>query len=151
MATILDGVWIDNWIYWITNQLRTIYSVYTLQLSTTESLLFLWRLRLQLCNHRCNQLLWHPLPSLTHPQAKSKSHYDRRPVSQCILVSSPKSKSHYDRRPVGQCILVSSPIWGSWPDINYCLTVTVLSISGAPSGERSGLSFVLVTWTASVQ
>jgi hypothetical protein len=68
-----------------------------------------------------------------------------------ITVWQSKSKSHYDRRPVGQCILVSSPIWGSWPDINYCLTVTVLSISSAPSDERSGLSFVLVTWTASVQ
>jgi hypothetical protein len=34
------------------------------------------------------------------------------------------------------------PIWGSWPDINYCLTVTVLSTSGAPSDERSDLSFV---------
>jgi hypothetical protein len=53
------------------------------------------------------------------------------------------SKSHYDRRPVGQCVLVSSPIWGSWPDIYYCVTVTVffLSISGAPSDERSDLSF----------
>jgi hypothetical protein len=43
------------------------------------------------------------------------------------------------------------PVWGSWPNVNYCLTVTVLSISGAPSDERSGLPFVLVTWTASVQ
>jgi hypothetical protein len=57
--------WIDNWIYWIITQLHTIYSAYTLQLTTTESLLFLWRLLLQLCNHRYNQLLWHPLPSLT--------------------------------------------------------------------------------------
>jgi hypothetical protein len=30
-------------------------------------------------------------------------------------------------------------------------TSIVLSITGAPSDERSGLSFVLVTWTASVQ
>jgi hypothetical protein len=65
--------------------------------------------------------------------------------------SKSKSKSHYDRRPVGQCVLVSSPVWGSWPDVNYCLTVTVLSLSGSPSDERSGLSFVLVTWIASVQ
>jgi hypothetical protein len=53
-----------------------------------------------------------------------------------------KSRSHYDRRPVGHWVLVSSPVWGSWPDVNYCLTVTVLSISGAPSDERLGLSFV---------
>jgi hypothetical protein len=61
-----------------------------------------------------------------------------------------ESESRYDRRSVGQSVLVSSPIWGSWPDINYCLTVTVVSISGAPSDDRQGLSSVLVTWTASV-
>jgi hypothetical protein len=68
-----------------------------------------------------------------------------------VVAQLVKSKSHYDRRPVGQCALVSSPVWGSWSDVNYCLTVTLLSISGAPSDERWGLSFVLVTWTASVQ
>jgi hypothetical protein len=66
-------------------------------------------------------------------------------------VSNSNSKSHYDRRPVGQCVLVSISVWGSWSDVNYSLTVTVSSISGAPSDERTGLSFVLVTWTASVQ
>jgi hypothetical protein len=70
---------------------------------------------------------------------------------QCYYIRSPKSKSRYDGRSVGWSVLVSSPIWGSWPDVNYCLTVTILSISGAPSDDRSGLSFVLVTWTASVQ
>jgi hypothetical protein len=25
-----------------------------------------------------------------------------------------------------------APIWGSWPDINYCFTVTVLSLGGSP-------------------
>jgi hypothetical protein len=38
-----------------------------------------------------------------------------------------QTSSHYDRRPIGQWVLVSSPVWGSWPDVNYCLTVTVLS------------------------
>jgi hypothetical protein len=37
---------------------------------------------------------------------------------------------------------VSSPIWGSWPDIYYCLTVTVFFLSGALSDERTGLSFI---------
>jgi hypothetical protein len=47
------------------NQLHNSVRVYyTLQLTTTESLLFLWRPRLQLCSHRCNQLLRRPLPSL---------------------------------------------------------------------------------------
>jgi hypothetical protein len=37
---------------------------------------------------------------------------------------------------------MSSPVWGSWPDIYYCLTVIVLFLWGALSGERTGLSFV---------
>jgi hypothetical protein len=59
------GYWIDNWIYWIA-QLHNSFTVYyTLQLTTTESLLLLWRPRLQLCNHRRNQLLWRPF-AITH-------------------------------------------------------------------------------------
>jgi hypothetical protein len=34
--------------------------------------------------------------------------------------------------------------WGLWPDIGYSLTVTVLSLWGALSDERMGLSFVRV-------
>jgi hypothetical protein len=45
---------------------------------------------------------------------------------------------------VGQSVFVSSPIWGSWPDINYYLKVTDLSMSGAPSDEGSGLSFLVL-------
>jgi hypothetical protein len=62
---------------------------------------------------------------------------------QCGFVRSKTtypSKSHYDRRPVGQSILVSRPVWVPWPDINFCLTFTVLSMSGAPSDERLVLS-----------
>jgi hypothetical protein len=61
------------------------------------------------------------------------------------------SKSLYDRRSVDQSVLISSPIWGSWPDINFCLTFTVLSMSPPPPDGRSGRSSVLVTWTVSVQ
>jgi hypothetical protein len=41
-------------------------------------------------------------------------------------------------------ILVSSPVWGSWPDISYSLTATVLSLWGAPSDKGTGMSFVRV-------
>jgi hypothetical protein len=67
--------------------------------------------------------------------------------AQLFLVSSPKVKVTL-RPTISPGI---EPHLGSWPDINYCLTFTVLSMSGAPSDERSGLPFVLVTWTASVQ
>jgi hypothetical protein len=53
-----------------------------------------------------------------------------------------KSKSHWDWRSVNKQVLVSSPIWGSWLDIYYCLTITVLFLWGALSDERTGLSFI---------
>jgi hypothetical protein len=46
------------------------------------------------------------------------------------------------RLTVSQLVLVSSPIWGSWPDIYYWLTVTVLYLWGALSDDRTALSFV---------
>jgi hypothetical protein len=51
---------------------------------------------------------------------------------------------------VSRPVLLSSPIWGPRPDFCYCQTVTVLSMWGALSDERTGLSFVAViissTW-----
>jgi hypothetical protein len=38
-----------------------------------------------------------------------------------------------------------APIWGLRPDINYCLTITVLFLWAALSDERMGLSFVYAT------
>jgi hypothetical protein len=53
------------------------------------------------------------------------------------------SKSHCDWCSVGQSVnLGVDPIWGSWPDIYYCLKVMVLFLCGALSDERTGLSFV---------
>jgi hypothetical protein len=37
---------------------------------------------------------------------------------------------------------VSSPIWGSWPNVYFSFTVTVLFLWGALSDERTGLSFI---------
>jgi hypothetical protein len=48
------------------------------------------------------------------------------------------------RQSISQSVLVSGPIWGSWQDIYYCLTVTVLLLWVALSDERTGLSFVRV-------
>jgi hypothetical protein len=55
-----------------------------------------------------------------------------------------KSKSRYDRRSVSQSVLVSSPIWGPRSDFCYCQTTAVLSMWGALSDERTGLSFTAV-------
>jgi hypothetical protein len=40
-----------------------------------------------------------------------------------------------------------APIWGLRPDINYCLTITVLFLWDALSDEKTGLSFVYATGT----
>jgi hypothetical protein len=64
-----------------------------------------------------------------------------------ILSCSSESESelHYNWQSVSQYVLVSSPSWDFWPEISFFfLKVTVLSLGGggAPSDERSGLSFV---------
>jgi hypothetical protein len=59
-----------------------------------------------------------------------------------VPVSSPptlsESESHCDWRSVSLSTLVSSPVWGSWPDISYCLTVTLLSLGGRPLWREDG-------------
>jgi hypothetical protein len=58
------------------------------------------------------------------------------------LKTRSKSKSCYDWRSVSQYVLVSSPLWNLWPDVTSCLKVAVLSLLGALSDEKSGLSSV---------
>jgi hypothetical protein len=53
-----------------------------------------------------------------------------------------KSKSTLRLTVIQSVSLVSSPIWGSWPDIYYSLTVTVLFLWGALSDDRTVLSFI---------
>jgi ABC-type Fe3+-siderophore transport system permease subunit len=52
--------------------------------------------------------------------------------------SQSESELHCDWRLVSRSVLVSSPVWGSWPDINYCLTVTLLSLGGRPLWREDG-------------
>jgi hypothetical protein len=51
-----------------------------------------------------------------------------------------QSESHCDWRSVSLSVLVPSLVWGSWPDIRYCLTVIVLSLGGRPLVREGGLS-----------
>jgi hypothetical protein len=72
------------------------------------------------CVHALTLYSWtHNCTALTHStQSKSKSK------------SKSMSKSHYDWRSLRQ----------SWPDIYYCLTVTVLFLWGAPCGRLSHIA-----------
>jgi hypothetical protein len=57
-----------------------------------------------------------------------------------------QSRSHVRltvNQSVSQYVLMSSPLWFSWPDVCYCLTITVVSLWDALSDQRSGLSIYL--------
>jgi hypothetical protein len=56
-----------------------------------------------------------------------------------------KSKSHCDWWSVSQSVFVSSPAWGSWSDIYYCLTITVLLLWGALSDDTLASLYSLST------
>jgi hypothetical protein len=46
---------------------------------------------------------------------------------------------------------MSSPIWGSWPDIYYCLTVTVLFFVGRPLWREDGSVCCICCWSLPAQ
>jgi hypothetical protein len=56
-----------------------------------------------------------------------------------------QSQSHVstDDQSVSQYVLMSNPFWFSWPDVCYCLMINVVSLWGALSDKRSGLSIVI--------
>jgi hypothetical protein len=56
------------------------------------------------------------------------------------LCPKSKSKPCYDRLSVSQYVLVLSPFCNLWPDIIFCMKVSVLSLWGALYDEMSGLS-----------
>jgi hypothetical protein len=57
-----------------------------------------------------------------------------------------ESQSHIatDGQSISLSVLVSSLIWGSWPDISYCLTVTVLFFR--PLWREDGSVFCICCW-----
>jgi hypothetical protein len=61
-------------------------------------------------------------------------------LSQIWLGRVSQSQSHIATDGQSAClsVLVSSPVWGSWPDINYCLTVTLLSLGRRPLWREDG-------------
>jgi hypothetical protein len=147
----IDGVCIDSRIYWTLIQFVTTPHKslqHTDRCSQSRTSLYfradlLAGCRPSLANHiLCSAVDCRPSHKLTESSTQLRV-LDSTVLSRLTKFS--KSKSRYDRRSVGQSVLVSRPIWVSWSDINFCLTVTVLSMSGAPSDKRSGLSSVLVT------
>jgi hypothetical protein len=85
------------------------------------------------------------LPFLSPPTIRrvTLEVFDRASTQVVWFQSESESEAHYDWRSVSLSVLVSSPVWGSWPDISYCLTVTVLPVGRAPSLTRGRVCHVL--------
>jgi hypothetical protein len=68
--------------------------------------------------------------------------YSNPPLHECqsqsLTLTTRVSKSRYGWRSISQYVLM----WFSWPDVCYCVTITVVSLWGVLSDERSGLSIV---------
>jgi hypothetical protein len=102
------------------------------------SVVFLWSESLGTRDHILRSQIW-DFPFRRFLRfAGSRWRYSNPPPHGWLIeaVSESESESNCDWRSVTLSILVSSPVRGSWPDIRYCLTVTVLSLGGAPSLTR---------------
>jgi hypothetical protein len=86
------------------------------------------------------------LITTAHTLNSFRMNYDSCLTNALWRISLKKSnlKSLCDWRSVSQYVLVSSLIWGPWPDINYCVTVTVWREDGCcwplPAQSFSGPS-----------
>jgi hypothetical protein len=111
--------WLDNWIYW--TQLNYATLDYTLQFTVRHthtnllspgvfSLVVTSQLSLLF---RVQDLLQTLSQS---PNCRLTVGFHSRPTTSLKTLQlqlAHKVKELYDRRPVGQCVLVSSPVWGS--------------------------------------
>jgi hypothetical protein len=72
-------------------------------------------------------------------------------ISNWLCFKSSQSHIVVDGQTVSQSVLASSPIWSSWPDIYYCLTVTVLYFVGLPLWREGGSIFYICCWLLPAQ
>jgi hypothetical protein len=79
---------------------------------------------------------WQVATELSHQQANSL-YSTKLLITDC---THSQSQSHIatDDQSVSLSVMVSSPVWGSWPDISYCVTVTVLYLGGRPLWREDG-------------
>jgi hypothetical protein len=66
-------------------------------------------------------------------------------------MSKSKPKSHYDRWPVDQCVLVLSPVWGSWPHVWVYICAVVFYLGSVlrlllGSGQQWGGVYRSIAW-----
>jgi hypothetical protein len=98
-------------------------------------------------NHSCSWLTVH---SLTTYRSVFSCHYLYGKVYNNYWCSVLSSKVEVTLRlTVSQYVLMSNPFWFSWPDVCYCFAVTVVSLWGALSDERSSLQFASMSCSSS--
>jgi hypothetical protein len=159
MGFVLVTRFIDHSQIVTTSNYNSFANSYTLQFTTTRPMCLHQSLPANGFNggrSPCSGFQIYPRPQLPAPHSNSSqrlnctsplTHSLHSTVLNCTALTNwtGQVRSGYNWRSVSRSVLVSSPIWGSWPDINYVLKVTVLSIGGAFSDERSLLLFVLVS------
>jgi hypothetical protein len=76
---------------------------------------------------------------MLRPTVQSASlSWNKAPIWGLRPLNFSESESHCDWRSVSLSDLVSSPVRGSWPEISYSWTVTVLSLGGRPLWREGG-------------
>jgi hypothetical protein len=139
---IIDGVWIWYLIYWHNSELQVISAIadlHTLQITSSPTR-SVFNSRFLVTDLNIGD------SSASRTQVLPVRRISCNRTLSIQFSKSKSSQSHIatDGQSVSQSVLVSSPTWGSWPHISFSLTVTVLSLWGALSDERTDLSFVRV-------
>jgi hypothetical protein len=97
----------------------------------TRFILSFWRFRVS----------WYGAPSLMRARVCNLLVQLILGLVRAATLGSKSRRTHgYYRRSVSLYVLVSSLLWDLWPDVIFCLKVAVLSLWGALSDEKSGLS-----------
>jgi hypothetical protein len=134
-----DGLWVDcriYWIFWYNTWLHFTFHCYTHTLvSVVTSSLALLSSGFQ---RRTFPFLW-ILDMSPSPNYQLLTTTAQNDSTQRFSKSNKVKVKFTLRLTVSQSV---SLIWNSWPDIYYCLTVTVLFLWGALSDNSTGLSFV---------
>jgi hypothetical protein len=93
----------------------------------------------RILTHRAHSILWN-CPLLSRSVLSGALLITHFPEL-CPITDSCKVEVKVTLRLAVTVCLDVGPLWFSWPDVSYCLTVTVVSLWSVLSDERSGVSF----------
>jgi hypothetical protein len=152
----IDGVWIDNWIYWIPIQYTQLQCIHFTTLNSWVSLDSL-SLATDNCNWLTHYCLWlktdYSTVSISAESSPARAqdllqthslHWlfseDCNSTNSLVKVKVKVTLWPTTSQSVCPSVLVSRPIWASWPDINFRLTFTFYRCHAPPLEQASMLA-----------